>query len=287
VNIVAKTAREQAESQKDLILADPAHKDLAEQVTNAKNMDVLIVKNPNEGVKQVSLGGMNTENLGWMAFVENTFNKAGGTADVMRGGTEAPTLGQEKMMFQNASRIVNNMSTRYHTFMTSILRKLAWRVWTDPTVYIPVIKEIPGIGQLEKVFSQADVVGDFYDFVFNIVPYSTQRMSPELKYQRLLALASQWILPTMQYATQQGAQFDIPEATKLLAEYQGLDNFNQLYTTAMPDQLQGISYQMQPMNGKQSKSPGQGNDSMGASPMSREANSNQQQLRTSGKEETV
>ena len=284
VNIVAKTAREQAESQKDLILADPAHKGLAEQVTNAKNMDVLIVKNPNEGVKQVSLGGMNTENLGWMAFVENTFNKAGGTADVMRGGTEAPTLGQEKMMFQNASRIVNNMSTRYHEFMTSVLRKLAWRVWTDPTVYIPIIKEIPGVGQLEKVFSQADVVGDFYDFVFNIVPYSTQRMSPELKYQRLLALASQWILPTMQFAAQQGAQFDIPEATKLLAEYQGLNNFNQLYTTAMPDQLQGISYQMQPMNGKQSKSPGQGNDSLGASMPSREANSATQERRTEQKE---
>jgi len=51
--------------------------------------------------------------------------------------------------------------------------------------------------------------------------------------------------------------------------------------------LQGISYQMQPMNGKQSKSPGQGNDSLGASMPSREANSNSNQLRTAGKEETA
>jgi len=281
-NIVAKTAREQAESQKDLLLASPANKELAEKVLNAKNMDVLIVNDPKEGVLPVSLGGMNTEALPYLGYTETAFNKSGGTSEIMGGrGTEAPTLGQEKMQFQNASRIVGNMYTRYHGFMTSILRKLAYKVWTDPTVYIPVVKDIPGVGQLEPVFSQADQVGDFYDFVFNITPYSTQRMSPEMKYQRLLSLSSQWILPTLPIAAQMGAKFDIPEATKKMAEYIGLNDFNQLYSTAIPDGVQPINYQMQP-NGQTKKQGAQGqqNDSMGAMMGSREAQSS----RMSGKE---
>jgi len=282
-NVVAKTAREQAESQKDIILAGPGNKKLAEQTTNAKNMDVLIVQDPKDGVQKVSLGGMNTENIGWLQYVETAFNKSGGTSEIMGGrGTEAPTLGQEKMQFQNASRIVNNMYTRYHEFMTSVIKKLAWRVWTDPTVYIPVVKEIPGIGQLEEVFSQADIVGDFYDFVFDIVPYSTQRMSPEMKYQRLMQFTSQWVLPTLQMAAQQGAEFDVPGATKIMAEYLGLDNFNQIYRSAIPHELQGIGYTMQPIGGKKQNAQGQGNDAFGSLIGSREAQSSRKQ----GEEDT-
>jgi hypothetical protein len=279
MNVVAKTAREQAESQKDIVLVSPAHKKTGELITNAKNMDVMVVQDPNDGVNKLSLGGMNTESLGWMNFVEILFNKSGGTSEIMGGrGVEAPTLGQEKMMFQNASRIVNNMYNRYHEFMTSVIKKLAWKVWTDPTVYVPVIKKIPGLGELPEVFSQADKVGDFYDFVFRVVPYSTQRMSPEMKYQRLLQLATQWILPTLPMAAEQGAEFDVPEATQRLADYLGFEDFSQLYRTAIPKETDVVPYQMQPTkNQGQNKSPGQMSDALGASYPSREANSQRQE----------
>ncbi|MHA2062625.1 MAG: hypothetical protein ACW963_10100, partial [Candidatus Sifarchaeia archaeon] len=75
MNVVAKTAREQAESQKDLIVAPPTAKKSLENVTNAKNMDVLIAADSGE-VQSISLGGMNQEALPWMQFVEIGFNKA-------------------------------------------------------------------------------------------------------------------------------------------------------------------------------------------------------------------
>jgi hypothetical protein len=278
MNIVGKAAREQAESQKDLILTEAPNKKLGEQVTNAKNVDVLQVKDT-QGIKQISLGGMNPAGPEWMAFVESVFDKSGGTEPIMRGaGTGSPTLGQDQMLHQNASRIINNMGTRFHRFQTSILKKLAWRIWTDPTVYIPLIHEVPGVGTLPKVFSQADKVGEFYDFVFKIVPYSTQRMSPEVKYQRMMQFASQWVLPTMAMAAQQGAEFDIPEATKKMAAYLGFDDFNQLYRTAVPGQTDVVPFTMQPTGQKRpEKSPGQGNDSFGSLIGSREANSSSKQ----------
>jgi len=285
VNIVAKTAREQAEAQKDIVLVDAPGRKLGEVIESASNMGVYQVPGLT-GVEKFSIGGMNDQNLGYIAFGEDVFNKSGGTEPIMRGAqTGSPTLGQDQMLHQNASRIINNMYTRYHRFQTSILKKLAWRIWTDPTVYIPLIHEVPGVGTLPKIFSQPDKVGEFYDFVFKIVPYSTQRMSPEVKYQRMMQFASQWVLPTMPMAAQQGAEFNVPEATKKMAAYLGMDDFNQLYRTAIPEQTDVVPFTMQLTGGKRpesNKSPGQGNDSFGALVGSREANSNQKQSSLAG-----
>lgn len=287
LNIVAKTAREQAESQKDLIIAPPSAKKSLERVTSAKNMDVLITPDA-ENVQKVSFGGMNAENLQWMGYAEEEFNKSGGTSEIMAGrGAGAPTLGQEKMQFANASRLVNNMHTRWERFMTSIIRKLAWRVWDDPTTYIPVVDKIPGVGELPTVFSDADKVGDFYDFVFSIQTYSSQRTSPEQNYQKLMSFMSQWVLPTYQFAAQQGAQLDIPEVTGILSDYLGVDSFNQWYKTAVPNELDNIPFKMAPSDGTNRKKGeerqnmfGQLNDSFGKSEGSSTSNLLQQQART-------
>lgn len=275
MNIVARTARMQAESQKDLIFADKSNEDLPNKVIQGKNLDVMLVQDPQAGIQKVSVGGMNPDNLNWMNFVDILFNKSGGTPEIMRGvGSESPTLGQERMIFQNASRIVNNMHSRFESFMTSIIKKLAWKIWTDPTAWIPVVKEIPGLEKFPVVFSQADKVGDFYDFVFKIKPYSSQRMSPEDKYQRLMQLAQQWLIPTIPLSQEQGAELNIPETTERLASYLGFDDFSQLYRTVVPKPTDNVQYQMQPNT---NKAPGQMPDTFGASLPSREANSQRQE----------
>lgn len=287
MNILARTAREQAESQKDLIFVPSGSKSLGTEIKNAKNLDFIIAQNT-EQIRKESVGGVNPENYTWMNFAETEFTKTGPNSDVMGGrGAQAPTLGQEQLVFANASRIVNNMYTRWHAFMTSVIHKLAWKVWTDPTVYVPFIHEIPGVGDLPVVFSQADKVGDYYDFVFKLIPYSSQRTSPEVLYQKLMSFMSQWVLPTYQFASQQGAELDIPIVTRILSDYLGFTNFNQWYKTAIPQELQGVGYTMQPTGGKRKKGEerqnifNQMNDTFGALEGSRNANLAQQQSRTS------
>jgi len=289
MNILAKTAREQAESQKDLLFVPPGNAPLGKKITTAKNLDVMEMSVAGE-IKKESLGGVNPDNYNWMNFAEAAFIKTGANPDVLGGrGAQAPTLGQEQMVFANASRIVNNMHTRFQGFMTSIINKLAWRVLQDPSEYIPLIHQIPGVGDLPKVFSSADKVGDFYDFVFKIIPYSTQRTSPDILYQKLMGFMTQWVLPTYQFAAQQGAELDVPTVTRILGDYLGLENLNQFYRTAVPSELQGVPYMMQPLGQQQrprgpnvgvKKSPGQQNDTFGSSEPSRTANMNQQQKRT-------
>jgi hypothetical protein len=291
MNVLAKTAREQAESQKDILAVKPQSREFGKKIASAKNLDILETNDPKESVVKLSFGGVNPDNYNWMAFAEQSFTKTGASSDVLAGrGSQSPTLGQEQMVFQNASRIVNNMHTRFQGFMTSIINKLAYKVLQDPSEYIPLIHHIPGVGDLPKVFSSADKVEDFYAFVFSVIPYSTQRTSPEVQAQKLMGFMTQWVLPTYQFAAQQGAELDVPTVTRILSDYMGFENFNQFYRTAIPHELEGVGYMMEPMGQQQrpkgpnvgSKPPGQQNDTFGASTPSRTANKNQQQQRTGG-----
>ena len=272
-NILVDKMRELAENQKDIIAySDEAAEDM-KKVAKAPNMGTVRVSDVN-AMKPISLNGIkDNSNWDWVNFILSEQVKQGANPDILGGrGNSAPTLGQEQIMYNNATRIVNNFYSRFQDWSTSILSKLAWAFWTDPTVYVPVIKEVPGVGELPEVFSDAEKVGDFYDFAFKIEPYSTQRTSPEAQYAKVLQFMNQWLLPMLPLAMQQGSQLDVPTVTKILADYAGLDNFNQYFHTAVPNQLDSVPYKPQPGTGQQ-------NDSAGATGPSAMANLDQQQQR--------
>lgn len=113
-----------------------------------------------------------------------------------------------------------------------------------------------------------------------------QRENPESTYSKMMQFMTQWIIPTMGIAAQQGCEVDIPTATRIMAEYAGFENLNQFYKTAVPQILDTVPYTMvsnnRPTGTSRGKSTGQMNDSMGATDMSRMANMNQQQARAGG-----
>lgn len=275
VNTLVDKMRELAENQKDVIAYNAEAADDMKELRKAQNMGTVEVANV-DAIKTLSFNGIkDSSNWDWVTFMLTEQTKQGANPDVLAGrGAQAPTLGQEQLIYNNATRIINNMYSRYQDFTTGILKKFAWAFWTDPMQWIPVIKEIPGVGPMPAVFSNSRQVGKFYDFTFKVVPYSTQRMSPELQYQKVMQFMSAWVLPTMQLSQAQGAQLDIPTVTKILADYAGIENFNQYYSTVIPNELDLVNYQMQPL-----KNSGQSSDAFGALDGSRNSNLNQQQER--------
>lgn len=275
-NIVAKSERENAESQKTIIAAEPTGKKAAEAVLKSKNMDIVTVKGM-DGVKQFSFGGVSSEGLSWLQWADSEFQKSGSTtSDIFRGaGPTSDTLGQDQMVFSNAARMVNGYYIRFHSWMTSILRKWTNLVMDDPSSYVEVLDtvKVPGLGDYEYpvYFSKADKVADFSQLILDVVPYSTQRKTPEMKYQGLLQFAGTWILPTLQLRREQGADIDLQMLDNLLAEYGGFDSFPQWYRSVLPGDGPDVNYLMK--TGKQSKNAGQMNDQLGATLPSRMANS--------------
>lgn len=282
MNIMGKAAREQAESQKNVIVTDPTSKEEAKQIISAKNMDVITARSP-ELVKTLQIGGVNPDNYSWLGWGEEQFTKSGTTPDVLRGaGVQAKTLGQEQLLFSNAARIVNNFNTRFTEWMTSILNKWSWAVGNAPNTYVEIIDtlKIPGVGDYEYpiVFTKGDRVADFESFVLKVVPYSTQRTSPEIMYQRLMQFMTTWIVPTMALRAQQGNTIDFATVDRQLADYGGFENFPSWYKSIIPQDQVDVDYVMKTKE-KPSKSPGQTNDKFGATEPSRQANLAQQQRR--------
>ena len=271
-NIVAQAAREQAESQK------PVAKDAMKAILNAKNMDMLIAKHADK-ISKFDFGGVTADNYGWLQWIDREFTQAGGGSNPTLAGTgpTADTLGQEQMVQANATREANNFYNRFQSWMTSVLRKWSWALMEDPGAYFEVLDtvNIPGVGTYEYpvYYTQADKAADFNDFVFKIRAHSTQRKSPEQKYAQLFQFCTQWLLPTTQLRAQQGSSLDIEMVDKLLADYQGIDSFPQWYRGTLPADGPDVDFIAS------SKSPGQENDSLGASGPSRDANLQQQQAR--------
>jgi hypothetical protein len=145
----------------------------------------------------------------------------------------------------------------------------------DPSSYVEVLDtvKVPGLGDYEYpvYFSQPDKVADFSQLILNVVPYSTQRKTPEMKYQSLFQFATSWILPTMQLRRQQGADIDLQMLDSVLAENGGFDSFPQWYKSVLPGDNPEVDYLMK--TDKQNKNPGQQNDSLGATLPSKIANS--------------
>lgn len=273
MNIVGKAAREQAESQKNIIAAEPGGKKAADSVLKGKNMDVVTVKGM-DLVKQFSFGGVNADNYNFLQWGDNEYQKAGvATSDIATGkGPSSETLGQDQLIFANATRMVNGYYNRFHSWMTSILKKWVWAVMEEPTTYVEVLEtvKVPGIADIEYpvYLSKADKVADFQSLILNVIPYSTQRMSPEQKYQRLFQFMRTWILPTLPLRREQGSDIDLAMVDKLLADYGGFDNFPMWYRSVVPQEGLDTDYLL-----KTKGNAGQLDDSLGAMGVSRLANS--------------
>jgi hypothetical protein len=282
MNIIGKSERERAEAQKTIIAAEPTGKKAAEAVLKGKNMDVMTVKGM-DSVKQFLFGGPTAEGQAWLQWAEAQSQKTGATSsDIFRGaGPSSETLGQDQMVYSSAVRAVNGYYVRFHGWMTSILRKWVNAVMENPASYVEVLDtvKVPGLGDYEYpvYFSSADKVADFSQLVLNVIPYSTQRGTPEIKYQRLLQMMIGWTLPTMQLRREQGADIDLQMVDRLLADYGGFDNFPQWYKSVMPQDGPQVDYVMKTGGGK--KNAGQLNDQAGALGVSRLANSEGYDLR--------
>lgn len=283
-NVLANKMRTQAENEKTVITYSADAAEAMKQVADAGDRETVQV-NDVDSMKPVVFPGINPESYNWIGYIESQFSIGNGNLYTMGGqGSQAKTLGQEQMMQSNASRILEDMVVQVHDFTESIMRKWVWRLWTDPLIQMPEVKRIPGVVDLDVVFDQADKEGDFQDFSFDIEPYSMQRYSPTLEYQKTIQFLTQWVMPISQMASQQGITLDIDVVTKDLSRYLNIPNIDSWWKSAIPQNTDMGPYQ--PQQGQvqpKAKSGGVQDGRFGDNDKgSRESNLNQQQGRAFG-----
>lgn len=198
-NIVIKM-RDQVQREKSLGVYDLASADDADRIKHTADGGLVGVAGGKDAVGELKLGGFNEQSFPFLMFLLHQWSQTGPNLDITGGRkVDAPTLGQEQMMFSNAAREVDDMIQMTYEITKSITRKLTWFLWTDPLIVIPLIKRVAGVN-LQVEYSDAAKEGDFFDYSFDIEPYSMMRMNPEMRYQRLMQFVQGFILPTAQIA---------------------------------------------------------------------------------------
>lgn len=234
LNSIVRKMRKQADAQKANLVYEGDAADDAERLVSAPDTGSVKVSN-SEGVKVVEWPGIDPQHYQWVGYLENQLSMQNNNLYLLGGqGTGSETLGQDQLQFANASKSVDDMTDMTYGFTQSVAKKMVWYFWNDPLISVPMIKRIQGFGDIPVVFDRAARDGEFWDYSFNIEPYSLQRLSAMVEFQRTLSLLTQWILPSAQIAAQQGAQINIPKATQHLAKMAGLRGFGDWYETSVP-----------------------------------------------------
>ncbi len=196
-----------------------------------------------DSIKEITYGQVNDQLYPFIQYLEHQYSITGGNLYTMGGReTQAETLGQEQMLQANASKQLEDMVKQLQTFTKSLVEKITHFLWVDPLVTVPVIKQAGGVS-IEVEYSAEAQEGDFFDYAFDIEPYSMSHMSPEMRYQRLMQLISQVVLPTAQIAAAQGTSLNVSELVKEAARYLDVRNIDRWWESAVPTETQANPYQ--------------------------------------------
>jgi len=180
-------------------------------------------------IREITFGGADERGYEHLALLRQYFSEIAGNTDILGGlAAESPTLGQDQMLWTNASIRVDDMRQQVHAFTRRIVEKLAWYLWTDPLIDLPLVKRTGGV-QREVTFSAETREGDFLDYNFDIEPYSLRPDSPSAQYRRLMAWLTNVVLPTAPLGADGGARLDVPHLVELAARKLDIDQADELY----------------------------------------------------------
>jgi hypothetical protein len=188
------------------------------------------------------MGGIDPSNMQFTIHAKSLATYLWGNLDLL-GGLDAhsETATQDAMLNANAGKRIMEMQDRVVDFTRGVLRDLAWYLWTDPFIELPLNKRIPGTNiELPVAFTPETRAGDFFDYSFNVDPYSMQYLSPGQRLQHMMQYMTTVALPMAPLALQQGQMLDMRSITSLFARYTNMDELEEIWTVApMPPQSMG------------------------------------------------
>jgi hypothetical protein len=188
-----------------------------------------------EGVKEMKYGGVAPENQQFLVYAREIFSYLGGNIDAMGGlAQQAGTLGQEELLVQSSSEMIRDMQAKVMKFTKEVTRDLAWYMYNDPFIELPLVKRIEGTEDTPFVWGPNDRKADFFNFSFDIQPYSLQHKGPNQRMQTIMGLMQNTLLPLAPQLEQMGVQLNLQKFVELVSQYSDLPELEDLIVTEMP-----------------------------------------------------
>lgn len=219
-NSMFKKAMNQAERQKSIAVYDPMQVDLAENIRDADDGD-LVEGNP-DSIKEVSLGGQDPANIQMIQQLQMWFNYMSGNPDQLAGAkSDANTATQASILEANSRVSVEDAKDITYDKTAEISKRIAWYLHNDPLIDLPLAKRKPGGERVQLSLTPEQREGDFLEFTFKVKSKSMTHMDPQIRTKRIIEFATNLMPGVMQagmMAQQMGFPFNIQKAVTELAE---------------------------------------------------------------------
>lgn len=210
----------------------------ARNVQNARHGDMVCVNDPKE-LGKIRTGGVDPGLQQFLLNMQNDFNSAAGNLAALLGlGSQADTLGQEKLIHGAVGGRVASMASRVLDAVTSLVRDLGHMVWFDQVNVIPGQIELESLDgfAVDATWTPDDREGNFIDYNLSIDVYSMAYKSPGERANAIMQVLSQVYGPFMQMLQQQGGTINFQRLNEILSELLDLPRLKDIvqFTGAMP-----------------------------------------------------
>ncbi len=244
INELGVTMRNQATRQKTILAYQRAGQKDAERIVGARDGETVQVDNVNQ-IREIALGGANESTFLSIQWFMANFNKFAGNPDLLGGlAPQSPTATQDLMLQSNSNMRIQDMRRRVYEFTKRISEDLAWFLWTDPDIEMPLTERVLDT-DISHVFSQNKILAavkqmgipvnkydpraEFLKFHFDIKPLSMSVVTPEERVTRILTFINTIVGPLAQLAIAQGKIPDVPKIVELVRRELDLHELDELF----------------------------------------------------------
>ena len=224
----------------------------AETWKNSKDGQWIACDSP-EDCQEISRGGPHRDNLAFTLQLKMLFGEFGGNLGALGGtGPQSSTLGQDEMIQQNSSMLIQEMQHRVLRFAGSVGNSLFEWWWTDPMAEYMAERNYPGttipMQPWARTLKPSDRAGIFRRLNFDVDAYSLQPKTPQAKLQAIMQLFQTLLLPAAPMMKEQNVQIPWEAAIRLICKYANISDVEQIVQFAEPPTTQNGPYQQPPRN---------------------------------------
>lgn len=205
----------------------------ANTIKNGADGEVIPLADP-KNIADVKSGGIDQQAFLFLLQLKEVTSYMYGNLDALGGlNRQSETLGQDQMLTLNASKRLETMQQRTLDFTTGTVEDIAWYLWTDPVREYPVTINKYGTS-IRTSLSVLDRVTDFFNYSFEIEPFSMQHQSPTARLAAITQIYERFIVPYVAQLAQRGIFVDFEALLKTIAKYANLPELNDILTYTQP-----------------------------------------------------
>ena len=220
--------------QKNLTVVQNGGEKDGNTIRNAGDGDMVGVANIDK-VKEYKYGGIDQSNYvftqgvikEWFNYVSNNLMLQQGTGEVTKTAT------QDSILNNATNKGLAQMQMQYTKFLERIGNDLAFYLFTDPKVKIPILAELGDSFQLPMKFTSKEIKGEFMDYEFKIKPYSQTYLTPQQEFQQFQQVM-QVMGPFMPALAQKGINPDPRALLEFMENSTGLTSLSDIFDYSMP-----------------------------------------------------